>query len=206
VWAANGMGQVEALDLRAGRMSGTLKGAGGSVRALSLHPGGEPLIASAGLDRFVRIHSTSTRANLGRAYTKQQLTAVAWVPALASAVVPAHAEAGSAADSVGRATQGKHQRRQQQHPSDIGSGEDEGAGAAGTSGEGDDSSKDDSDSGSDSDDSGSSSSSEDEGAGKRRGGRQPMGVQKHQGSGGKRRKGRGGGRGPGAMASKKRRQ
>ncbi len=60
-------------------MQGALKGPAGSVRALALHPT-QPLIASVGLDRFLRMHSTETRAQLGRVYLKQQLTGVVWVP------------------------------------------------------------------------------------------------------------------------------
>ena len=45
----------------------------GSVRALALHPG-RPILASVGLDRFLRLHDTSTRALLAKVYLKQQLT------------------------------------------------------------------------------------------------------------------------------------
>ncbi|KAF8063103.1 WDR74 [Scenedesmus sp. PABB004] len=82
VWAANGTGHVRALELATRKLSHALKGAGGSVRGLVLHPGGEPVIASAGLDRFVRVHGTAGAASAGlaRAYLKQQLTAVCWLP------------------------------------------------------------------------------------------------------------------------------
>jgi hypothetical protein len=80
VWASNGTGHIEALDLSARRMQGSMKGAAGSVRTLAPHPdSSQPLLAVAGLDRFVRVHSTETRAGLGKVYCKQQLTGVAWL-------------------------------------------------------------------------------------------------------------------------------
>lgn len=106
VWAANGSGLIEGLDLKAGKMcGGAMKGPTGSIRALALHPahltrvsgsdeedgegdaGGRNasgvdcsmLLASAGLDRFARIHSTHSRAVLAKSYLKQQLTGVAWL-------------------------------------------------------------------------------------------------------------------------------
>jgi hypothetical protein len=218
VWAANGMGHVEALDLRAGRMAGTLKGAGGSVRGLALHPGGEPLIASAGLDRFVRVHSTGSRANLGRAYTKQQLTAVAWLAPLPAAAGAAAADAEGAdgeghGQAPGRRKQKqqaqKRQRKQRRGGGDSDDEEDDDDLEASSSGEESGSgSGSGSDGGSDADTSSDSGSDSEGGGGRRRGGRQPMEVKKHQTSGGKRRKGRGGagGGGRGRGGGKKRRQ
>ena len=73
-----------------------MQGPAGSIRALALHPrssprtassasasssnDGAPLIASVGLDRFLRVHSTSAgQAALSKVYLKQQLTGVAWL-------------------------------------------------------------------------------------------------------------------------------
>ena len=83
-WIANAAGQMEVLDLRAGKMAGALKGSTGSVRWLALHPS-EPLIASAGLDRHVRLHSTATRKQVSSVYLKQRLEGVAFCPAPAIA-------------------------------------------------------------------------------------------------------------------------
>ena len=69
-------------------MGGALKGSSGSVRSLALHAG-QPLIASAGLDRCLRVHSTATRKLLGKLYLKQQLTSVSFLP-----VAPQPAPAG----------------------------------------------------------------------------------------------------------------
>ncbi|BDA43611.1 probable WD repeat-containing protein 74 at C-terminar half [Coccomyxa sp. Obi] len=81
VWVANAAGQIEVLDLQAGQMAGAAKGATGSVRCLALHPT-EPLLASVGLDRFLRVHSTVNRKQLCAVYLKQKLNGVTFCPAL----------------------------------------------------------------------------------------------------------------------------
>ncbi|KAF6255422.1 WD40-repeat-containing domain protein [Scenedesmus sp. NREL 46B-D3] len=103
VWAANGTGHMQVLDMRSNKMEDALKGAGGSVRALALHPGGQPLVASAGLDRFLRVHSTATKAGSCRIYLKQQLTAICWLPV--QQVAPAPADAAAAAAGAAAAEQ-----------------------------------------------------------------------------------------------------
>lgn len=45
----------------------------GSVRALAVHPG-RPVLASLGLDRFLRLHDTRSRQPLGKVYLKSQLS------------------------------------------------------------------------------------------------------------------------------------
>ncbi|DBA78806.1 TPA: hypothetical protein ACH3X1_008702 [Trebouxia sp. C0004] len=77
VWAANGMGKIGCLDLRMNKLQGSLKGPGGAVKSLALHPE-LPIIASVGLDRFLTIHNVDSKALLSKLYLKQQLTAVAW--------------------------------------------------------------------------------------------------------------------------------
>lgn len=77
VWAANGMGKVQCLDLRMNKLQGSLKGLGGAVKSLALHPE-LPILASVGLDRFLRIHNVDSKALLCKLYLKQHLTAVAW--------------------------------------------------------------------------------------------------------------------------------
>lgn len=105
VWAANGEGSVEKLDLGLKgppRVQGGLKGATGSVRALAAitllrvnededdsHDGQEgegegarqegeilPLVSSVGLDRYLRVYHAQTRKCLLKTYLKQHLTAV----------------------------------------------------------------------------------------------------------------------------------
>ena len=77
VWAANGMGKIECLDLRMNKMQGSLKGAAGAVRSMALHPQ-LPIMASVGLDRFLRLHNVESKQLLCKLYLKLQLTNVAW--------------------------------------------------------------------------------------------------------------------------------
>ncbi|KAK7881950.1 hypothetical protein WMY93_028124 [Mugilogobius chulae] len=65
-------GQVALLDLRKGLVRGVLKGATGSIRALQCHQS-LPLVASCGLDRFLRIHSLSDRKLQHKVYLKSRL-------------------------------------------------------------------------------------------------------------------------------------
>lgn len=71
------MGNIQCLDLRMNKMQGSLKGPGGAVKGLALHPE-LPIIASVGLDRFLRVHDVDSKALLCKLYLKQHLTAVAW--------------------------------------------------------------------------------------------------------------------------------
>ena len=64
-WAADSQGQIGCIDLTAGKVLHLLKGCAGSVRSLSLHPS-FPLVASAGLDRFLRIHDLRSRKSAAR--------------------------------------------------------------------------------------------------------------------------------------------
>jgi ribosome biogenesis protein NSA1 len=99
---ANGLGQVEAFDFRAGRFCGAVKGIAGSVRTLALHPD-RPVLLSAGLDRFLRLHDTATRRPLGKVYLKSQLTGAQFCPTDASmAAPPPEEEEGAAARGEGR--------------------------------------------------------------------------------------------------------
>jgi hypothetical protein len=91
---------MQVLDMRSSKMLDALKGAGGSVRALALHPGGQALVASAGLDRFLRVHSTATKAGSCRVYLKQQLTAVCWLPVRLVAVPAAAADAAAEGEAA----------------------------------------------------------------------------------------------------------
>lgn len=101
IWVSNGQGYVEVLDLAAGRMLGALKGAGGSVRSLAVHPD-LPLVAAVGLDRHLRLFDTASRQQLCKTYMKQQLTAVAFAPVLpvqVAALADGEPLAAAAADS-----------------------------------------------------------------------------------------------------------
>ena len=97
VWAANGMGKIECLDLRMNKLQGSLKGPAGAVKSLALHSE-LPIIASVGLDRFFRVHNVDSKALLCKLYLKQQLTAVAWSPEAPAAETPAVGD-GTAQDA-----------------------------------------------------------------------------------------------------------
>lgn len=99
-WVANGLGQIEVYDFRAGKFAGGIKGVSGSVRSLAVLPGSN-VVASGGLDRFLRLHDTTTRKSLGKVYLKTQITEVAFCPTDES-MVPAPA-AGEEAQVVGHA-------------------------------------------------------------------------------------------------------
>ena len=78
-WVGDASGNLQVYDVRAGTYHGAIKGIGGSVRSLDIHPK-EPLIASVGLDRFVRVNSLqSSRSCVVRMYATSQLTAVGFL-------------------------------------------------------------------------------------------------------------------------------
>ncbi|XP_037630699.1 WD repeat-containing protein 74 [Sebastes umbrosus] len=72
VVVGNTHGQIAILDLRKGVVRGCLKGLAGGVRALQCHPS-QPLVASCGLDRFLRIHSLEDRKLQHKVYLKSRL-------------------------------------------------------------------------------------------------------------------------------------
>jgi ribosome biogenesis protein NSA1 len=72
-WVGDGGGNLQVYDVRAGKFDGAIKGIGGAVRDIDIR---DNYIASVGLDRFVRVNSTSSRASLAKVYIKSQLTGV----------------------------------------------------------------------------------------------------------------------------------
>lgn len=78
-WAADSQGQIGCVDLTAGKVLQLLKGAAGSVRSLAIHPTA-PLIASAGLDRFLRIHDLRSRKSVARIFMKHHLVTTMFCP------------------------------------------------------------------------------------------------------------------------------
>lgn len=75
VVVGNTQGQMAVLDLRKGLVRGCLKGLAGAVRGLQCHPT-LPLVASCGLDRFLRIHSLEDRTLQHKVYLKSRLNCV----------------------------------------------------------------------------------------------------------------------------------
>lgn len=72
VVVGNTHGQIAILDLRMGLVRGCLKGLAGGVRGLQCHPS-QPVVASCGLDRFLRIHSLEDRKLQHKVYLKSRL-------------------------------------------------------------------------------------------------------------------------------------
>ncbi|KAF3693405.1 WD repeat-containing protein 74 [Channa argus] len=75
VVVGNTHGQIAMLDLRKGLVRGCLKGLAGGVRGLQCHPS-QPLVASCGLDRFLRIHSLEDRKLQHKVYLKSRLNCI----------------------------------------------------------------------------------------------------------------------------------
>eukprot|EP00252_Welwitschia_mirabilis_P022640 TRINITY_DN6186_c0_g1_i1.p1 TRINITY_DN6186_c0_g1~~TRINITY_DN6186_c0_g1_i1.p1 ORF type:complete len:406 (+),score=87.04 TRINITY_DN6186_c0_g1_i1:155-1372(+) len=76
VYVGNGTGDLASFDLRTRKLLGCFKGkCSGSIRSIAKHPD-MPLIASCGLDRYLRIWDTRTRQNLASVFLKQQLSSV----------------------------------------------------------------------------------------------------------------------------------
>ncbi|XP_078063081.1 WD repeat-containing protein 74 isoform X2 [Mustelus asterias] len=75
VVVGNTRGQIAILDLRKGRLLKCLKGQAGSIRGLHCHPT-LPLVASCGLDRFLRIHNTESKVLQHKVYLKSRLNCV----------------------------------------------------------------------------------------------------------------------------------
>ncbi|XP_063175232.1 WD repeat-containing protein 74 isoform X1 [Chroicocephalus ridibundus] len=66
-------GDVAVIDLRQGRVLKCLKGFAGGVRGLQCHPT-LPLVASCGLDRFLRVHHLGDKRLRHKVYLKSRLT------------------------------------------------------------------------------------------------------------------------------------
>ncbi|XP_023650867.2 WD repeat-containing protein 74 [Paramormyrops kingsleyae] len=75
VVVGNTQGQLALIDLRKGLVRGCLKGLAGGVRELQCHPS-LPLVASCGLDRFLRIHSLDDHSLQHKVYLKSRLNCV----------------------------------------------------------------------------------------------------------------------------------
>lgn len=76
VYVGTGSGDLACFDMRTGQNVGGFKGKiAGSVRSVVRHPT-LPLVASCGLDRYLRIHHAKTRQLLAMLFLKQQLVSV----------------------------------------------------------------------------------------------------------------------------------
>ncbi|KAG8080435.1 hypothetical protein GUJ93_ZPchr0007g4682 [Zizania palustris] len=76
VYVGTGRGDLASFDMRTGKLLGCFVGkCSGSIRSIVRHPE-LPLIASCGLDSYLRIWDTNTRQLLSAVFLKQHLTAV----------------------------------------------------------------------------------------------------------------------------------
>lgn len=77
-WVTDAGGNFQSYDVLMGKFLGGIRGVSGSIRSTDLHPVA-PLIVSGGLDRYLRVHSTRTRAMVTRLYMTSQLSVVRWL-------------------------------------------------------------------------------------------------------------------------------
>uniref|UniRef100_A0A7I4AKR3 Ribosome biogenesis protein NSA1 n=1 Tax=Physcomitrium patens TaxID=3218 RepID=A0A7I4AKR3_PHYPA len=88
VYVGSGSGDLACFDMRTGQNVGGFKGKiSGSVRSVVLHPT-LPIVASCGLDRYLRIHHSRTRQLLSMLFLKQQLISVVFDTSADKSVPP----------------------------------------------------------------------------------------------------------------------
>uniref|UniRef100_A0A7N1A5K3 Transducin/WD40 repeat-like superfamily protein n=1 Tax=Kalanchoe fedtschenkoi TaxID=63787 RepID=A0A7N1A5K3_KALFE len=76
IYVGNGSGDLASYDVRTGKLLGCFLGkCSGSIRSISRHPE-LPIIASCGLDSYLRIWDIHTRQLLSAVFLKQHLTSV----------------------------------------------------------------------------------------------------------------------------------
>ena len=76
-YVANNHGNLFGFDMKTQRMAHKFKGHQGGIRQIAVHPE-EDLIVSAGIDRWLRVFSMSTRKCLGQVYMQQVMSGVQW--------------------------------------------------------------------------------------------------------------------------------
>lgn len=76
IYIGNGSGDLASIDIRTGKLLGCFLGkCSGSIRSIVRHPK-HPVIASCGLDNYLRIWDIESRQLLSAVFLKQHLTAV----------------------------------------------------------------------------------------------------------------------------------
>ncbi|KAL1826180.1 uncharacterized protein LOC108211024 [Daucus carota subsp. sativus] len=76
VYVGNGSGDLASYDIRTGKLLGRFSGkCSGSIKSVARHPE-LPVIASCGLDRYLRFWDTESRQLLSAVFLKQHLTSV----------------------------------------------------------------------------------------------------------------------------------
>jgi WD40 repeat protein len=77
VIAGDSTGAMLLLDVRNGQQLGSYRGSGGALRDIVHHPDPSmPVVASVGLDRFLKIHHSITRRLIKRIYLKQKMNCI----------------------------------------------------------------------------------------------------------------------------------
>jgi WD40 repeat protein len=77
VIAGDSTGTMMLLDVRNGQQLGSYRGSGGALRDIVHHPDPSmPVVASVGLDRFLKIHHSITRRLIKRIYLKQKMNCI----------------------------------------------------------------------------------------------------------------------------------
>ena len=72
----NTQGKMGLLDIRQGKVVHLYKGFAGGIRSVQCHAA-KPVVASCGLDRFLRVHDIESKALLFKVYMKSRLNCVA---------------------------------------------------------------------------------------------------------------------------------
>ena len=76
VVVGNTQGKMGLLDIRnKGKLIHTFKGFAGAIRSVHCHPT-KPLVASCGLDRFLRVHNLNSKKMTNKVYLKSRLNCV----------------------------------------------------------------------------------------------------------------------------------
>ncbi|CAN0927801.1 WD repeat-containing protein 74 [Linum grandiflorum] len=88
IYAGNGSGDLASFDTRTGKLLGCFLGkCAGSIRSIARHPD-HPVIASCGLDSYLRLWDVKTRQLLSATFLKQHLTCVVFDSKFLDKVVP----------------------------------------------------------------------------------------------------------------------
>mmetsp|Transcript_40808 Transcript_40808/g.68184 ORF Transcript_40808/g.68184 Transcript_40808/m.68184 type:complete len:429 (+) Transcript_40808:132-1418(+) len=79
---SDSVGNISQVDLRTGRVAGSYKGLqAGGIRGMAIHPH-TSLLASASLDRHIRVYNYNSRKHLVKIYLKQRLCSVLFSPSV----------------------------------------------------------------------------------------------------------------------------
>ena len=105
-YVANNHGNLFGFDMKTQKVAHKFKGHQGGIRQIAVHPEDDDLIVSAGLDRWLRVFSMSTRQCLGRVYMKQMMSGVQW-----DVRSPASEEAAAEAEKKGKGKKKKKKAR-----------------------------------------------------------------------------------------------